>query len=286
MTWKLYRWTWRVHSPLFVGATPAGSLNRCRMYVPVRPLWGALTAELTRHEKAYQSATKQDYAHIGEELRERFRFSYLYPAERRGGRWRAWLPKYGPSEGLCWERENGGLSFRDRRFRRRLLSTRPGTAIAPANGTAEAGTLRETECIQTRWRDDGGAGGPVAMVGYVFALDGEPDRLDRIRRLFIGGDTRYGLGSLVRGELLEPARDFFGEPVHLDGEEPHVQTDRLLAHVTPEKALEWTGDRERLCGWDGDRLATRASCWCPGSMAASRERWAIEPHGLWRRATV
>ncbi len=48
MSWTLYRWTWRLESPLFVGAPPAGSLNRCRLYVPSRALWGALTAELAR----------------------------------------------------------------------------------------------------------------------------------------------------------------------------------------------------------------------------------------------
>ncbi|GIW70798.1 MAG: hypothetical protein KatS3mg102_0340 [Planctomycetota bacterium] len=48
MSWSLFRWTWQLESPLYVGMPPAGSLNRCRLYVPARALWGAVTAEIAR----------------------------------------------------------------------------------------------------------------------------------------------------------------------------------------------------------------------------------------------
>ena len=56
MSWSLQRWTWLLESPLFVGTTPAGSLNRCRLYVPARALWGAMTAELSRRQAADEFA--------------------------------------------------------------------------------------------------------------------------------------------------------------------------------------------------------------------------------------
>jgi hypothetical protein len=85
VSWSLHRWTWRVASPLFVGAAPSGALNRCRLYVPARPLWGALTAELARDEADHDPA----YREIGNELRKHVRFSYLFPAERVGSDWLA-----------------------------------------------------------------------------------------------------------------------------------------------------------------------------------------------------
>ena len=80
----------------------------------------------------------------------------------------AWLPRY--QRGLCWQHEDATESFvNERSFRRRLLSTRPGTAIDPKTDAADEGTLRETECVQTRWRNASSQDeGPVAMVGYVF----------------------------------------------------------------------------------------------------------------------
>lgn len=50
MTWALHYWSWQLDGPLYVGAPPAGSLNRARLYVPARALWGAVTAELARLE--------------------------------------------------------------------------------------------------------------------------------------------------------------------------------------------------------------------------------------------
>lgn len=50
MTWSLFRWVWRLEAPLHVGIPPAGSLDRCRLYLPARNLWAALTAALARQE--------------------------------------------------------------------------------------------------------------------------------------------------------------------------------------------------------------------------------------------
>jgi hypothetical protein len=50
VSWALFRWVWQLEGPLHVGMPPAGSINRTRLYVPARALWGALTAELARGE--------------------------------------------------------------------------------------------------------------------------------------------------------------------------------------------------------------------------------------------
>ncbi|CAB4243738.1 conserved protein of unknown function [Methylacidimicrobium sp. AP8] len=291
MSWNLCRWVWRVASPLFVGSTPSGALNRCRLYVPARPLWGALTAELARQE----ASGDPDYAGIGEMIRDHTRLSYLYPAEVIHGGWCAWLPQYREGEGLCWVREdNDAHRISDRRFRRRLLWARSGTAIVPDSDSAREGSLRETECVQPFWRqgDDSQTAPvePVAMAGYIlFKESGPEERIRPIARLFVGGDTRYGLGRLER-ESMEPAATFFGMEVELDQDEPRVVAEYLPAHAHDTEA-DLSGNQEAIGGWD----MAKGQCdprisgpvWMPGSRwtgDADIPAWNLQPTGMLRMA--
>ncbi|MFB3855490.1 MAG: hypothetical protein ACE148_16960 [Vicinamibacterales bacterium] len=287
MTWILYRWTWRVASPLFIGTTPSGALNRCRVYVPTRPLWGAITAELARLE----GDKDPQYRQVGEVLREQARFSYLYPAERAGDDWRAWIPEYREGAGLVWAREDSDVAVAGRRFCRALLWTRPGTAIDPDNDSALDGSLRETECVQTHWRHgDGSHGSAVGLVGYVFLRDGADvgDRLSTLGTLFIGGDTRYGLGRLER-VAMAPANTFFGATVALHLVEPHVLAHRALGHALVDNRAPMCGEQEAIGGWDmtGHEQGPRISgpVWTPGSRVLAADappRFQIDEHGLWQ----
>ncbi|MBO8141208.1 MAG: hypothetical protein H0Z37_03370 [Firmicutes bacterium] len=297
MSWQLFRWAWRLEAPVFVGAPPAGSLNRCRLYIPARAVWGALTAERARLDLGMSNRGLAAYQDVGEELRRHFRFTYLYPAERVGEAWRAWLPTYEPRLGLCWQREDRSADapVPDRVFRCRLLHTRPATAIDPKSDSAASGSLRETECLETRWRDERGEdAGPVALVGYVFAKEsaGTPspgiDRLTPIRRLFLGGDTRYGLGRVSRKapDSVNPVDRVFGCRVELDGEEPVVHSKIALAHALAEAQM--SGALEVVSGWDFGQQTTLdkkgAPLWRPGSHVRAfngKGRFRIDPCGIW-----
>ena len=285
MSWALYRWTWRVRAPLYLGRPPAGSLNRTRLFVPARAMWGALTAELTRHE-AKDGAPK--YEDIGGTLRDRARIGYLFPAEYIEGKWRAWLPEYRGGNGLVWKHEDTRKShLSDRSFRHRILDARPGTSIDPRVDAAEDGSLRETECIQTRWRGADGFTAPgVAMTGYVFLReDTLRHRMDSIRQVFVGGDTRYGLGLMEREGKLVPDERFFGDCVELDGDSPIVATSVLRAHAAVgESESSLSGARERVVGWDGNRLDAgerEEPRWAPGSKRTSRLGWHVLDRGTW-----
>lgn len=282
MSWTLHRWTWLLEGPLYVGAPPAGSLNRCRLYVPARALWGALTAEAARALAGKDGAA--DYQGVGDTLREDARFTYLYPAERRGERWVAWLPRFEEKRGLCWQREDGrGKPVPDRQFRQRLLTTRPSTAIDPASYSAAEGSLRETECVSDRWRD-GQEDNRVAYVGYVFTRAEQARRaLGLIETLFLGGDTRYGLGRM-RKLALNGVRDVFGARATLGGHDPQLSTGRVLAHANAGDEMTMRGAKERLVGWDkGARAAFAggAPLWQPGSRAGDSLHWRIEASGSW-----
>ncbi len=286
MSWTLFRWTWRLESPLFVGALPAGSLNRCRLYVPSRSLWGALTAELARR----RGSSFPSYKTEGTTLHENTRFTYLYPAEPDGQYWRAWLPRYEQRAGLVWRREDrqdGEHYLPDRQMRMRLLDTRPGTAIDPDSGSAEEGSLRETECVLPQWRD---TDSPVALVGYVFLKQALPELRD-LTALFLGGDTRYGLGRLRRVGDWTLAANVFGAQVDLNQGGPSVRSNSLLAHAhRSDGELEIIGSQESLAGWDRTKEISFQSLaetplWNPGSRLREDGQikdWELCEDGTWR----
>lgn len=304
MSWSLFRWVWRLEAPLFIGMSPAGALNRCRPYVPARALWGAVTAEIARLKSG---ESFPDYKGVGDEVKRSCRFTYLFPAEKRDGRFLAWLPKFEKEKGLRWHLQGCGESRSDRDFRRRLLDTRPGTAIMPESDSALEGSLRHTECIGPWWRDSNSQGetaAPVLLLGYVFLNDdlhheqGEkiheqkdiPGRLRAVETLFIGGDTRYGLGKIRRIDESSNDTAVFGKPVRPDREHPEIGSDIVLGHAPEGGGDEgMQGAKELLGGWDrgspwkGGKLA-----WAPGSCDTNHTDekpvyWSIDREGYWAR---
>ncbi len=280
MSWSLHRWAWLIETPLFVGSPPAGSLNRCRPYVLARGIWAALTSEL-----AQAGANGfPDYQQQGNTLRECVRFTYLYPAALVNGAWRAWLPEYVWDRGLVWRREdNTNGSVADRLFRRWIIDARAGTAIDADSDTAAEATLRETECVMTNWRAGSPSGSePVALVGYVFLKDRPDVNLETATTIFIGGDTRYGLGRLRRVEFAQ-ADTVFGARPMLDGSEPQVLSSRLLGHAISKR--EVYGAKEAMTMWDrtaADPLVSVGTPrWVPGSCTCKDVAWTINSEGTW-----
>ena len=302
MRWTLYRWVWQLRSPLHIGLSPSGSLNRTRLYVPARTMWGALTAELAR--RIGSGITFPNYDEIGQTLRQHARFTYLYPAERVNGEWLAWLPRYEQNSqqaGLLWYREDEAVEpLLDRHFRKHLLHTQPSTAIAPSSDTAEEGTLREVEYISPYWRAEGMHSRdklrPVAFVGYVFLKDTLSqqirDLLTDIQELFVGGEIRYGFGHLVllpfsESSPWEQINACFGFPVDLSQAEPQIECPNYLAAHGSLPASRAQGALETLVWWDWRTLqANNQPFWQPGTRIEQPEdrklNLTIGNDGLWR----
>lgn len=298
MTWELYRWVWVLKSPLSIGMAPSGALNRCRLYVPARALWGAVTAEIARRH----NDNFPDYTTIGTEIEKSIRFTFLFPALKVEQNWKAWLPCYLEEKGLCWELEDNNNDpenrISDNTFRAKLLDTRPGTAIDPASDSAEESSLRETECIQTYWRSNGMQTpkeySSVGMGGYVFfrANSQYVESAKKIKNLFIGGDTRYGLGKLIRSDFSEQTK-VFGETVDLSKESPVITSSRVLGPTEKESTQTkefMIGDLEVLSGWDYTLRSKdqnfKKIYWIPGSAISNNEKqanWRIESSGFWTK---
>lgn len=285
MNWSLFHWVWRLEAPLHVGIPPSGSLDRCRLYVPDRNLWAALTAELARRDMGESPKNLDIYREMGQNIRKSCRFSYLYPSEKLGRDWKAWLPCFEKGKGLCWRREDYGEPLQNRAFRSRLLDTRPCTAIDPETDSATEGSLHETEIVNPWWRGSQGEKiGPVAMTGYLFCKDQDIyNQLCRVGVINVGGDTRYGLGKMVRVGV-KKAESIFGYNVRLDRDNPQVYASEILAHLKANtNSNSIYGALESLVGWDVG--APRPMCdtpfWEPGSRLAREEWQEIQDDGTW-----
>jgi len=167
----------------------------------------------------------------------------------------------------------------------RLLGTRPATAIDPSSDTAAEGSLRETEYLNTRWREeDRTMDSLVALVGYVLLRTGAPE-LRGVEAIAAGGDKRYGLGRLQRIQWTDASR-VFGRAVQLEDAEPSVESDLLVAHAEPAGDLTGRirGQREALGGWDYGRRGVQriaGALWMPGSRLDSARPWILASNGLW-----
>jgi hypothetical protein len=285
MTWSLFRWVWRLEAPLHVGIPPAGSLDRCRLYLPARNLWAALTAALARQEMGDTPKNHNKYQEIGKELQRSYRFSYLYPSERCDGEWRAWLPFFAKGN-LYWRKEAKFDITLHSAFRGRLLDSRPGTAIDPCTDSAAEKSLHETEVVNSWWRgSQGSKAGPVAMIGYLFCRKHSTySDLREVNLLYIGGDTRYGLGKLVRVEM-EKAEHFFEYDVQPDQDDPKVFSNVVLAHTKADTKNDLIcGALERLGGWNMGTPISMADTpfWIPGSRLTSEKWHKILDNGTWK----
>ena len=297
---------------MYLGMPPAGAMNRCRPYVPSRTIWGAVTAEVSR--SLWDDSGVLKYKEIGDLLMGDCRFTYLYPADKRDESYRAWLPRYKKGRGLTWGPCDGKEpTLDDREFRRHLFTSRASTAVDPSSDSALEGSLREMECISNSWISrkgdlEGVPSGQVYMTGYFFIKNSVKqeliDKIENLTNLFIGGDSRYGLGEIAR-EIFIKDRAVFGREVKIDDSEyPTILSDLLLAHTYYSEKIDNTvsevgnpnyddksnsldqtilvGKKEIAGGWELSRLYNSPVLWSPGSVSNGPKWWTLlSADGRW-----
>jgi len=80
MTWKAYKIVFRMESPLHSGWMKVGNVQRTRLYVTGRMMWGALTANIT-------PIIRGNYSKIGEDVKKHVIASYFFPCfDKKGDR--------------------------------------------------------------------------------------------------------------------------------------------------------------------------------------------------------
>lgn len=288
MMWNIYQVVFRLRSPMHIGMSKVGNLQRTRYYVTGRVFWGALTMRMTR-EKHSPATDSGLYKAVAESVHDNLAYTYFYPAtaDSNGG--------YEVS--LPWEDENA--------FTYRFIRSYASTALNYSMQSAEEAMLHEVEFISPNTLDEGK---PVFLVGYIFEKEGVEDDFknawrNALNKLQFGGERGYGWGDICLVD--EPVNfsdsSLFGNLVDTDltGERPVISVQEckpLLAHCPAKKnngnVLDAKGSIEPLVGreWDSERKNHRYAgqsvvfnhiCFTPGSIVTNDSKFRIGNYGIW-----
>jgi len=297
MTWKQYRIAFRLLSPLHVGYRKVGNLMQTRCYVPARILWAALTARITRD--CGRGCNGKDYNEIGLDVKDHFRFSYLWPA----------IPHTKQSKVETWDDLETFFSFplnkknclhelfpnpnlKDQSlFDYFFLDSQQGTAINQSDQSAEEGSLHDIEFIApfTRGKANTEYGIPVYLAGSMWEHENLPKNLvnwkNSMKHIRIGGEQSYGWGR-VEMILCASSGNSSDKP---DGFSWYGQIPAHLSSLEIENNVQ--GEIEPLVGWqtqiDGSQKIVKAVidtiAFAPGSLIGNEKNiFAIGNEGLWR----
>lgn len=280
-----------MRSPLHSGWMKIGNIQRTRLYVTGRMLWGALSARITR------IIGNNDYVDISDKVRNHLRSTYFYPCFNANGD-KPLLPFYEPT-GLIYKVDR--LSIPANVVDRALLTSYASTAIDPERLGAEEGSLHEIELFSHRTvcsiKENGFSvnfGSNVYLVGYIFECSKAPSEvknnwLDALKEIQIGGERTYGFGHLFLESVSEETTNVFGYKVISENNEPEIKLDSgnpILAHAIINDNIHGVAEpfvsreTDKETGRFGEKHSVKI-CWVPGSILSKDKTFKITDFGLW-----
>lgn len=295
MSWTLYRITWQLESPLHSGFAKLGNIQRTRMYVTGRMLWGALTARLTRDQG------RNDYETVGKAVNKCLAFSYGFICLTEDGS-QPLLPEF-TAGGLQFKA--GGERLNEREAQQLCLTSYASTALDYANNAAVDGSLHEVEfispralCEQNKLRVK--AGQPLyltAMIAEAKENGAVKGWKSSLARLEIGGERTYGFGKLKLRKISDPipinalSTAWFGGEFISISDQPAVKLQKgaaITAHTIANCSISF-GQVEPFVGRAttdkaefGKNIEYGGVYWLPGSVVDKDEvLFQIDEQGRW-----
>ena len=294
MSWQAFQLTFQLESPLHSGYGKMGNIQRTRLYVTGRMLWGALTSTITRLKES------SDYVKVGEMVKEYLRTSYLFPCLDQKGE-QLILPRVQDNRASYLVK---GKNVNASMVEHWLVTSYASTAIDTRRLTAEEGSLHEVELISHRFLCDScengiqiNAGDPVYLSGVLFLADNAPDEIKNywkpaLNHLQVGGERSYGFGLLTLSDEPRPADSLFGYALTLSAHDPEITVNSgnpLPAHVIVEDELNLQGVTEPFLGREtqsdgqfGKKLSRAELCWIPGALTRQSRTFCVKEKGLWQ----
>lgn len=168
--------TLRQIQPIHLGHRKHGVINETRVFITGQMMWGALTNAYFHKTGQYD---KELFENIG----------CFYPIVDNV----ELLPKFKDGEFYLDE-------MSEKEFRQKYVTTLLSTAINPNTKNAKDESLHELDVILPN---------SISWVGYVKC---DKEQLEKIKEIYIGGDSRYGLG-LMKFEAIEETTDYTQTPI-------------------------------------------------------------------------
>jgi hypothetical protein len=186
MTW--YKLVFKQNQPIHIGSINWGVINQTLIFIPGWTMWGALTKAYNIHKMQSFSENQQLFETI----------TCFYPSFDKNDN-NILFPNY----------KNGVFSlgdFSEDKFRYKFTDTFVSTAILPESRGAKEESLHEIEALLPKEKEallpkEKKKSGELYWIGLLGINHDDvskvsKDFLKEGLRIYIGGDTRYGLGEL------------------------------------------------------------------------------------------
>jgi hypothetical protein len=175
MTW--YKLLFKQNQPIHIGSLNWGVINQTLIFIPGWTMCGALTKAYNIHKKQSFSENQKLFQTI----------TCFYPTFDKNGN-NILFPNY----------KNGVFSlgdFSEDKFRYTFTDTFVSTAILSESRGAKEESLHEIEILLPKEKEEGGELYWIGLLG-IDHDNVSNDFLKEGLKIYIGGDTRYGLGEL------------------------------------------------------------------------------------------
>jgi hypothetical protein len=277
MSW--HRLLLELKSPLHVGYSVLGFVQRTRYYLPARSIWGTLVAAKARTEA---NGKFPEYKKFETEISNQFRFTHFFVCTGKDHVYEYFLPNFnaGGKHGVPY----GNLS--KTQFEQRFISSFGQTALDPACLTADDESLHEKEIIShltiPQKKEDNPQ--PVMLCGYVYCgNDVDAETLKLLDGCQVGADRRNGLGKIGKAEptLIKNGDNHgikFNKNTTLRLESKVPFPCHIPVNCGIDNGINISGDIEYLQwrSWDDNKGAGQKKdqygnipCWVPGSFSES-----------------
>ncbi|MEN6552685.1 MAG: RAMP superfamily CRISPR-associated protein [Methanobacterium sp.] len=228
MGYTCFELRFKARSPIFIGSQKIGFIQQTRRYIPGKTMWGAITANVTR--KLIEQGVKYNpkvYEDVGKCIKDSVKNTYFFPeilSNEDETNQCIFNPIFS-KEGLKYG------SYSEREFESVFISSFVSTATIGSRNSAMDESLHETEYILNKvildynYKNESNSNQPyyepkqVYWKGYIFLKDddsrkcsvknsgkfedvevGYEDKsiklFDAIKEIHVGGDLRYGFGTL------------------------------------------------------------------------------------------
>jgi len=218
MNW--YKLVFKQNQPIHIGSGSWGVINQTYIFIPGWTIWGALTKAYNIHNKKPLSENQQLFETI----------TCFYPSFNENG-----------DNPLFPDYKNGVFHLGDypeHQFRYEFTDTFLSTAIRPESRSAKDESLHEIEILLPQSKIENKQLHWVGLLGIKEDQIQNIDNFLKETKIYIGGDTRYGLGELelvkkedgksyletweINGEINEnkPLKNFleFSNDINFEGE--------------------------------------------------------------------
>lgn len=312
MSWNAYFLKYRLASPIHIGDLALGNVQKTKLYIPGKTLWGAATAVLTY--SLFKSPSSKDYQAVGEYVRQAVRFGYFFIEDDRD--------RYVPIWSSIGLRYGSELKLTQEEMEFHFLHSEASTAIIKNQFAADPSTLHETEYIWPQNRNGDNGIKSIYFSGYAYLCLQKSDILNfptdiallsRLKTLFIGANRRMGNGKLMLQNSLESI-----DPEIIDQDHPkpgkldclfyeenengfliskEEKKDKMIAAaniifennsshvingmVKPLVEREWLPAMNEKSG-AGQKVSDAVIAWEPGSVIKSDQNIAVGDFGRWQ----